>query len=360
MYTSSQLSFTNCKKTRAKKSALSLGLALPFHPCMQDEKTMENILKHSEERVHVMLGRNLDSVYADDMFARLKDVFNKLNYNSHCKSIAVLLTVDEERVAYLNFPVKPVTYLNKYVSLLELTANGDRQPYFYFLVLELSHAKLYEYHHNRLNQVYVTKQENTSNEKTNCESIFKQVLQTLDRLSGNNEKPVFITGSSNLAELFCNSSCYSGTSFRLLDNAAPFSKEGVKRLVKEIISQWNYWQLKFIIDRIMIAKKANALIAEIEAVLQALSRGVDGLLLIDKGLKQQLYKSRRTNALFNTDDELMNQVERFLKRGNRIEITETGLLKEFGEIVLLQYKIPQIITLSPVCNSVKYNRPDTF
>ena len=55
-------------------------------------------------------------------------------------------------------------------------------------------------------------------------------------------------------------------------------------------------------------------------------------------LKQQLYKSRRANALFYTKDELMNQVERFLTRGNRIEITETGMLKEFGDIVLLPYK----------------------
>ncbi len=86
----------------------------------------------------------------------------------------------------------------------------------------------------------------------------------------------------------------------------------------------------------MIAQKANVLISNTEAVLNALSHSADGLLLLDKRLKRQLYKSRRVNALFNTGDELMNQVERFLTRGNRIEITETGLLKNFGGIVLLQ------------------------
>ena len=146
----------------------------------------------------------------------------------------------------------------------------------------------------------------------------------------------------------------------LFDNVAPFDEEIIKPPVKEIISHWNYWQSKFIIDRIMITKKADVLIAEIEAVLQALRNSGDGLLLIDKRLKQQLYKSRRANALFNTADELMNQVERFLIRGNRIEITETGLLQEFGDIVLLQHKPSDFFTFSPVTSTEKYYRHDTF
>jgi len=55
MYTSSKIISSTFKKTRTKKSALSLGLALQFHPGMQDENTMENILKDSEESAHGML-----------------------------------------------------------------------------------------------------------------------------------------------------------------------------------------------------------------------------------------------------------------------------------------------------------------
>jgi len=360
MYASSVISSSNLKKVRTKKSALSLGLALPFQPRMQDEKTMDNILKFSEQSARVMAHRTLDPVYAHNFFTRLRTVFSKLDYNSHCNSIAVLLRPDNESVTYLNFRVKPVIYLNKYVSLLELTANADSQPDFYYLVLEQSNAKIFEYHHNRLNQVYATKQEPALNEKTNCNNLFSQVLQTIERLNGNNEKPVFITGSINQVELFCNNVCYSGTFFRLLHNVAPFGEEVVNRFVKEIISNWNCWRSKFIMDRIRITGKANILIAEIEMVLLALRNGVNGLLLIDKGLKQRLYKSRRANALFNTADELMNQVERFLIRGNRIEITEAGLLEEFGDIVLLQHKQAHFFTISQVCITGKYNRPDTF
>ena len=338
MYASTVINSSTLKIARTNKAASSLGLVLPFNPCMQDEKTVENIVKDAEERVHVLLDRALDPAYADDMFVRVKKLFSKLNYNSHCKSIAVLLTPDEEKVTYLNFPVKPVAYLNKYVFLLELTANADRQPDFYFLIVEQSHVKLYEYQHSQLQIVYATKQESGQNEETNSEIVFKQVLQTIERMNANNQKPVFVTGSPNLVELFYNSPCSSNVLFRHLDNQAPLGEERIKKIVQEIISQWKYWRSKFIINRIMIMRNANILIARIEVVLEALRSSVDGLLLIDKHLKQQLYKSRRANALFYTKDELMNQVERFLTRGNRIEITETGMLKEFGDIVLLPYK----------------------
>jgi hypothetical protein len=59
-------------------------------------------------------------------------------------------------------------------------------------------------------------------------------------------------------------------------------------------------------------------------------------LLLDKNFKRQLHKSGRLNAIFHKSDELMNQIERFLTRGNCMDITEPGLLEKFGGIVLLQ------------------------
>lgn len=324
------------KVTKTRSAISSLGLVIPFQPSMQDERAIETILSYAAEVLQTKMQDSYDEVCINNVLARLETLFLKLNYNSHRKSIAVILKPDEEKVTYLNFPVKPVTYLNKYVSLLELTANADRQPDFYYLVLQESSAELYEYHHNQLHRVYATKQEPGLNAKANPGNLFKQVSQTIERINSKNDTSVFVTGSPNVVELFCNSPYYSNIFFTLLYEAAPFGEEIIKSLAKEISSHWDYWQSKFIAGRIMIAQKANAFISNAEAVLNALSRSADGLLLIDKCLKRQLYKSRRINALFNTGDELMNQVERFLTRGNRIEITETGLLKNFGGIVLLQ------------------------
>ena len=327
---------TNVKMAKARAAISTLGLVIPFQPSMQDERTVQTLMSYALKAVKTKMKESYDEVCINNVLARLEKLFLKLNYNTHRKSIAVILTTDEEKVIYLNFPVKPVVYLNKYVSLLELTANADRQPDFYYMILQENYAELYEYYHNQLHRVYATNQQPGLDEKTNSGGLFKQVSQTIERINSKNDKPVFVTGSPNVVELFCNSPYYSNTFFTLLYEVAPYGVEIINRLAKEIISHWNYWQLKFIADRIMTVKKTNSLIATLEAVLEALRRSVDGLLLIDKRLRQQLYKSRRVNAFFNIGDELMNQVERFLSRGNHIEITETGLLKNFGGIVLLQ------------------------
>ncbi|CAN5683802.1 hypothetical protein BH10BAC2_BH10BAC2_03570 [soil metagenome] len=109
-----------------------------------------------------------------------------------------------------------------------------------------------------------------------------------------------------------------------------------KSLAKEIFSRWDYWQSKFIAEKIMVAQKVNCFISNCEVALKAMTRCADGWLLLAKNFDRQLYKSRKINALFNKSDELKNQVERFLARENNIEIIETGLLKNFSGIVLLK------------------------
>ncbi len=360
MYASPVTSSFNFKKVRTKQSNLTLGLALPFQPSMQDETTMQNILKDGEEKAYSLLCKALDRIEGGDVFHRLQKVFSELNNTSHCKSLAILVTPGNEKTFYLSFPLKAVAYLNKNLSLLEIIANTDVQPDFYTLILEHSHARIYEYHHSQLHQIYATRPTPGSNEKADSKRLLKQVVQTIELVNQPIEKPVFITGNPAVVEMFCNNNYHSGISFRLLNYVTPFNDEILKRFIKEINSQWNYWHSKFIIDRIMITKKTDVLIAEIKMVLQALRHNVDGLLLIDKRLKQQLYKSRSSNALFNNTDDFMNQVECFLTRGNKLEITEKGLLQEYGDIVLLQHKPSHFPMTPPVCKLGNHNKPDTF
>ena len=333
------LSVTNNNKRKiikAGSATSSLGLVIPFQPCMQDEKTIQNMLKHTIEAIHTKLEGSADSAYANEMFTRLEKVFSELNYNSHRKSIVVILKPYEEKVIYLGFRAKPVTFFNKYVSVLELVANAGREPEFYLLLLQKNNAELYEYHNKQVHKVYTKKQEPGFDRINDSDCLIKQVLHTLKLVNSKNDKPVFVTGNAQLVSAFYNASPFPKLIFKKVQGFTGYTNDKIELLSAEITNKWNCWQSKLASGKIILAQKTNNLISYIEAVLQALRRSVDGLLLIDKRLKQQLYKSRRVNALFNKADELTDQVERFLARGNSIEITETGLLKDFGGIVLLQ------------------------
>ena len=91
--------------------------------------------------------------------------------------------------------------------------------------------------------------------------------------------------------------------------------------------------------KIELSKKSKSLISKIAALSEALESSKDGLLLINKYYKKQLIKSLRMNPLFKSEEIWMKHLERFLTRGNRIEIVKAGLLKNYGGIVLLQNEV---------------------
>ncbi len=267
---------------------------------------------------------------------RLNKIFGRLNFNTHRKSLAVTLSHDEEKIIYLSFPVRPTVFFSKSFSWFEMAANIQREPDFYYLVLNNDNSSLYDYNNKQLRKVHV------QNNEPCPEKIFNNVVATFRLLNDKNEKPVFVSGSPTLVELFCKSEYYTEIYFPLLHHTTPFRIEMIQSLVQEITSHWNNWRSKFIAGSLLLAQKSNRLISHTEAVLQALRRGADGLLLIDKRLKHQVHKSTSGNVVFQIADDLISLIEKFLTRGNRFEITETGMLKDLGGIVLLNYTSPDI------------------
>lgn len=328
---------TTRKITKLRPVFSSLVLVIPFQPSMWDENSIQSVLSYTMEIVQTKMKGRYSDECSNKVLARLEKLFAQLNFNTHRKSLAVMLTPGEEKAIYLSFPVKPIVFFNESVSLLDFVSNIKQEADFYYLVLNKGSASLYDYNNKHIGKVY------EQNNVANALNLYKNASGVIELLNSKNEKAVFVTGSPNLVERFCNSAYYSKNYFTLLYDAAPFSDEIIQTLVKEITCHWRYWQSKFIAGRVMLAQKANSLISNTETVLQALRKSADGLLLMDKHFKHQLQKSYRTGSVvFQKAGELISQIEKFLTRGNRIEITETGLLKDLGGIVLLPDTLPGV------------------
>ncbi len=90
---------------------------------------------------------------------RLEKIFSKLNYNSHRKSVAIIIEGEEEKVIYLNYSGKPVVFFNNPFSLLDLVGDSIKNPEFELLVFNKNGAELYEYFNNSLHKVFSQKEE---------------------------------------------------------------------------------------------------------------------------------------------------------------------------------------------------------
>ena len=323
-------------KEEARMVLPSLGLVLPFQPSMQKESQIVSLVNFATEEVKTKIPERYGDSNATNLVVRLEKIFGNLNYRSHRKSLAIIITPDEEKIIYLDFRVKPAVFFGKSISLIDLVANSYRGPDFMILHLQENNVKLFDANNGKLEKIY------EQNHETSIANLFKNASGVIELVNANYEKPVFITGNSDLVNVFYANVSFSEIIFKKPDDEGDISHNKMQLLETEISQQWNHWESKFLAGRILLAKKFGLLINNIEAVLQVLHRKADGLLLMDKHFKMLLKKPNEGNDIINISKEMIYQIEHFLARGNRIEFTESGFLKDMGGIVLLRNIVPGV------------------
>src|SRR6185437_14362366 len=279
-----------------------------FQPSMQDKRLIQNTLAYVAKSVETKLKEKYNTAFQKSTLARLERSFSRLNYNTNKKSVAILIGPDEERITYLNFFTKPLIYFNKNVSIFDLLANANNQAEFFLLFLREAKP---------INRD-------------------QQILNMLKLRNRKNNKPVFLTGMTECVNRIWNAASDREIMFKKGSTFLNAPEDKLEFLASEINAEWRYWHYEFLAGKIAIAKKSNHLLSNISAVSEGLKRSKDGLLLIDKYYKKQLLKSLRMNSLIKSPGIWMKHLERFLSRGNQIEIVKSGLLKDYGGIVLIE------------------------
>lgn len=308
----------------------TLGIAFPFYPTLWSDNEINKILAIAKELVHAKLKEKYSTEDGNKMLVRVENIFNKLDFNTHRKSVAIILEVDAEKITYLDFTVKPTVITGKQLSLLDLTTNLEKKEEFLLLVLEKGRKRLLEYNGNKLHTVFEQLDEGDSAE------LYKKTYQVIELLNSNNEKPVFVTGQPNLVELFCLNPSWSKIMFTFLYRYHSFSTKTLNSFVHEITRHWNYWHTKFITGKILIAQETSSMVTNIKPVTAALNKKANGLLMIDKWLSKCIKEIETLNE--KTKNSFVLEVENFLARGNRVLFTDAGLVKNSGAVVLLYHQ----------------------
>ena len=338
--------------TETKKAKLpytTLGINFPFQPSMHDKIFIQNTIDYITKAVEIKLKGKYNCVFRKSILERLDRTFGKLNYNTHKKSVVILISPNEESVTYLDFFTKTSIYFNKNISLLDLVANTNKQPEFFLLQSGNTKSIFFEFYNGKLHKEFETKESGFISNSTGYQRLVEkpskvercqQILNVLKLMNPKNKKPIFITGNNIQANTLCDMSAFREIMFKkgntLFSNDA---EDKLNLLASEISDEWRYWHYEFLAGKIELAKRSNHLISKIAAVSETLECNEDGLLLIDKYYKKKLVKSLRINHFSKSPGLWMQHLERFLKRGNHIEIVKTGLLKNYGGIVLIENEV---------------------
>ncbi len=337
------------RKTKPSRLPVTtLGITFPFQPSLQDDRFIRSTLDYITKAVETKLNEKYNIEFGKRILARLEKAFSRLNYNTHKKSVAILIGLNEESITYLDFFTKPFLYFNKNMSLFDLVATTNNQPEFFLLFSGDTKSMIFEYYHGKLHKEYETRDHvfisNTpgigrlvgnSTKVARC----RQILKVLKLRNPTNNKPVFVTGKTEQINQLYNILSFQEILFKKAITFSTDAEDKLKFLASEINEEWRYWHCEFLAGKIELSKKSNLLVSKINPVSDALKCSKDGLLLIDKYYKKQLVKSIRGKALFKFSEKWMKLLENFLSRGNQIEIVKSGLLKDYGGIVLIENEV---------------------
>ena len=313
----------------------SLGLVIPFQPSIVEKKIIQTILDYTLEMVQLKLESKFDQSEINSIIKKLENIFCRLNYNSHRKSVAIIMEGEEDaKVIYLNYGGKPVFQFNETFSLLDLVGDSAQNPEFELLVFHNDRAELYEHFNNSLHRVFA-QDHSFCKEKNNC--LISRICNIIKQVNSKNEKPVFVYSlDGQYADEFCQNFCFNEIAFKINVIHEGEMASTIELLVKKIIAQWKHHQNKLIKGQIQVAKKADSLITNLYKVISALKKGDDGLLLVDSFMKDEIHNTSTDLQFQAATQKLNNEIEKFLARGNRMEITEGGLLENLGGIALIK------------------------
>ncbi len=315
----------------------SLGLVIPFQPSMVDSKTIHQVLSYTLEIVQTKLENKYESEEIRFITERLKKIFSRLNFNSHRKSVAIMIREGDEKIIYLNYSGTPVFFFDDAFSLLDLVGQSARNPEFELLVFSKNGAALYEYFNNSLHKVFTQTEESSANLKNGTDSIMQRISHILQQVNKKNDKPIFIySQNEQQTNKFCKFFPYSEIVFKLTISLERDDTDEIKLLTEKINHQWKYWQNNLVRGQISIAKRYQSLYSHLNSVIKALKHSSDGLLLVDEFMKDEIHNSLSDQTHSEAVEKLTGEIEKFLARGNRIEITGGGLLDLFGGIALIR------------------------
>ena len=327
----------------------SLGLVIPFYPSMVDRNTIQGILNYTLEVAQAKLERLHEEPEIRQIKRRLQKIFSKLHYNSHRKSVAIIIEGGEEKIIYLNYSGKPVFLFNDTFSLLDLVGNSIQNPEFELLVFKKGGAELYEYFNNSLHKVFGQTQKSCKELNKDC--LISRVSNIIIRVNSKNEKPIFVySEDEQLTDKFCDFFPFREIAFKINKSPNEGLDSNIQLLVERVIKQWNYQHTKLVNGQIAIAKRSNTLFSRLQEVISALKHSDDGLLLIDSFMKDEIHRTSKNESLYKSTQKLNAEIEKFLARGNRIEITEGGLLDHLGGIALIKNDQPKFQLLNVARN----------
>jgi hypothetical protein len=313
------------------ENSCSIALSFSFRPSLDDHEKIHLFLAKIFKKAARRVLPYAVPADAEMLLARLNECIKKLDFNTQRKGVIILVFLHHEKMIYLKDEVNTRVLFGENLCLLQLLTALKKELSFYLVVYGLSRLTAYEFKNNFLRQVNdKIFQANISLPEAN-----RMTFSMVEKLYRVEEKPIFLLGRKGLAKqavknLEPNMPIYSLQQFSGLSTSAYLLKicAALQRNQVNVLSKYQLF-------RISTPDHPNKLFAGLLHVFNALRQNRDGVLFIDTSFVEGFVNLTVSKEDLNFKPQFLSSIERFLQRGNRIEVTKPDLLLSFGGVALL-------------------------
>jgi hypothetical protein len=329
-----------------------------FEPIMTPKFKLERKLKTFVERIKAELYENYSFVAAKDVSDKLVSTISDLDYNTHKKSIVILVSAEEQKVYYRDERVADQFFVSESFHYRDLVHYKKNEPEYLLLVPGGNEASVYkgkgEILTRILHNVPNPKIINELNEKDQKFTFIEQkigtktFLESVDRnlslLLNAFPFPVFVLSSKEVISDYSQLTLNYDSICHYIEGAFNEASENeFRKAIEPFVKDWHKVKEKYLVQKLETASEEGRVAVGIQDVWNLAKRKNVKHLIIEAGYEYHSYLGKgiiiyaeeaTKNAYFK--DAVEDIIDKVLEDGGEIDFVSKEGLSDFLHIAAIQ------------------------
>jgi hypothetical protein len=338
-------------------------ILMPFEPKMVSRNKLENKLNTAVEQAKIKLLENYPKYSVRLILKKIKEIAASVDYSTHKKSIAIVISNNLQKVYYLNLDVEERIIVGKSCKARDILNFKMQQQKYLLMTLSSEKLKIFECIENHLTPIlnanlrnYVLKKnidfKNSSNSSivsNNREEAMPDIISKVDEvlhiILQTYPLPLFVISTAELKEYLFESKNKEFFSEYIPGNYANATTNELQILLKPYLLNWKKVREKDLMLRLKIAGKIKKLSTGIKDVFKTAFQKRGKLLLVEENYRHlgivgeaidmKAVGGTLNNNSVNDKDAVDEIIEQVLDNGGDIEFVREGILKMKNHIALI-------------------------
>jgi hypothetical protein len=331
---------------------------MTFDPSMSPKYILESKLKALTEKIKIELYENYSFDAAKEVSEKMASIISKLDYNTHKKSIAILVSAEVQKVYYRDVRVEEKFFVSNGFQYQDLVHFKKDEREYLLLVMSSVQAALYRGKGETITRILLnvldhkTNNDQSGNDLKNSsikqDKVTRAFLESVDRnlsiLLNAFPFPVFVLGSEDIireySRLTLNDDAICNYVEGAFDDA---SEDEIEKVVEPFIRNWRKVKDAYLVQKLETAIEYGKIAVGIQDVWNLAKRKNIKHLVVEEGYEYHSYLGKgmiicaeeATNSAF-IKDAVEDIIEKVLEDGGEIDYVSKGGLKDFLHIAAIR------------------------